>query len=190
MELLEKRILQDGIVLGGNILKVGSFLNEQLDVDLLLQLGGEIARLYSGAGITKLLTIEASGIAIAMAAAVHMHVPVVFAKKAKSANQSTAVYRASVTSFTRGFTYEATVGKEYLSAADNVLVIDDFLATGEALNGLITIVNEAGASLAGCAVAIEKGFQNGGDALRAKGIRVEALALIEEMSEKGIRFRG
>lgn len=189
MELLEKRIASDGVVLGGDILKVGSFLNQQLDVDFLMELGAEVARLYAGCGVTKILTIEASGIAVAMAAAAHMHVPVVFAKKMKSANQSADVYSAEITSFTHKNTYEATVAREYLSAADCVLIADDFLATGEALHGLISIVEKAGATLAGCAVAIEKGFQHGGDALREKGIRVESLAIIDAMSADGIVYR-
>jgi xanthine phosphoribosyltransferase len=189
MELLEKRIASDGVVLGGDILKVGSFLNQQLDVDFLMELGAEVARLYAGCGVTKILTIEASGIAIAVAAAVHMHVPVVFAKKMKGANQSADVYSARITSFTHKNTYEATVAREYLSAADCVLIADDFLATGEALHGLISIVEEAGAALAGCAVAIEKGFQHGGDVLREKGIRVESLAIIDAMSADGIVYR-
>lgn len=190
MELLEKRIAKDGIVLGGNVLKVGSFINQQLDVDFLMELGKEIARLYEGCGVNKILTIESSGIAIAMAAASHMHVPVVFAKKSKSSNQSALVYSTPITSFTHGNTYEATVAKEYLGKEDKLLIVDDFLATGEALNGLIRIVEQAGASLAGCAIAIEKGFQGGGDALREKGIRVESLAIVESMSpEGGVVFR-
>lgn len=189
MDLLKKRISADGIVLDGNVLKVGNFLNQQLDVDFLMEMGAEIARLYADEKVTKILTIEASGIAVAMAAAAHMHVPVVFAKKSRSANQSGSVYSARITSFTHGNTYEATVAKEYLCADDKVLIVDDFLATGEALQGLIAIVKEAGAVLCGCAVAIEKGFQHGGDALREKGIRVESLAIIDAMSQDGITYR-
>lgn len=189
MELLEARIARDGIVLDGNILKVGSFLNQQLDVDFLMQLGGEIARLYAADHVTKILTIEASGIAIAVAAAAYLHVPVVFAKKNRSANQSADVYRAQITSFTHKNTYEATVAKEYLCAADRVLIVDDFLATGEAIEGLLSLVRQAGAVCMGCAVAIEKGFQHGGDALRQKGVRVESLALIDAMSADGIVYR-
>lgn len=189
MELLEKRIASDGVVLEGDVLKVGSFLNQQLDVGFLMELGAEVARLYAGCGVTKILTIEASGIAVAMAEAIPMRVPVVFAKKSRSANQSAGVYSARITSFTHKNTYEATVAREYLSTADCVLIADDFLATGEALHGLISIVEQSGASLAGCAVAIEKGFQHGGDALREKGIRVESLAIIDAMSENGIVYR-
>lgn len=189
MELLEERIARDGVVLDGNILKVGSFLNQQLDVDFLMQLGGEIARLYAADHVTKILTIEASGIAIAVAAAAYLHVPVVFAKKSRSANQSADVYCARITSFTHKNTYEATVAKEYLCAADRVLIVDDFLATGEAIEGLLALVGQSGAALVGCAVAIEKGFQHGGDALRKKGIRIESLALIDAMSADGIIYR-
>lgn len=190
MELLEKRISAEGVIIGDDILKVGSFLNQQLDVDFLYELGKEIARLYEADRVTKILTIEASGIALATAAGLCLHVPVVFAKKHHSANQSDDVYRATITSFTHGNTYEATVAKEYLHAEDRILLIDDFLATGEALRGLITITNAAHACLVGCAAAVEKGFQHGGDSLRAQGIRVESLAIIDAMSEeKGITYR-
>ncbi len=189
MELLEARIARDGVVLDGDILKVGSFLNQQLDVDFLMRLGEEIAGLYHAEHVTKILTIEASGIAIAVAAASYLHVPVVFAKKSRSANQSAEVYSARVASFTHKNTYEATVAREYLCAADRILIIDDFLATGEAIEGLLSLVRQAGAVCVGCAVAIEKGFQHGGDALRRKGIRVESLALIDAMSADGIVYR-
>lgn len=189
MELLEKRITRDGVVLEGNILKVGSFLNQQIDVDFLMELGAEIARLYEKENVTKILTIEASGIAVAVAAAVHLHVPVVFAKKSRSANQSAGVYSARITSFTHKNIYEATVAREYLSADDRILIVDDFLATGEAICGLASLVKQSGATLAGCAVAIEKGFQHGGDILREKGIRVESLAIIDAMSADGIVYR-
>ena len=189
MELLEKRIERDGIVLGGNVIKVGSFLNQQMDTPFLVEIGQEIARLFKDSGVTKILTIEASGIAIAMVAAIPMNVPVVFAKKSKSSNQSADVYSAKITSFTHGNTYEATVAKEYLNADDTVLIVDDFLATGEAMYGLLSIVEQSGATLAGCSAAVEKGFQGGGDALRKKGIRVESLAIIDGMSENGIVFR-
>ncbi len=189
MELLEKRISADGTVLPGNVLKVGKFMNQQIDVDFLMKIGAEVARLYKDSRVTKILTIESSGIAIAVAAAVYLHVPVVFAKKSPSSNQSAEVYHTPITSYTHGNTYEATVAKEYLTAKDSVLIVDDFLATGEALQGLIRITEEAGATLVGCAIAIEKGFQKGGDDLRAKGIRVESLALIDEMSDQGIVYR-
>ncbi len=189
MELLEARIARDGVVLGGDILKVGSFLNQQIDVDFLMQLGEEMARLYAQDKVTKILTIEASGIAVAVAAAAYLHVPVVFAKKSRSANQSADVYRARITSFTHKNTYEAIVAKEYLCDKDRVLLVDDFLATGEALVGLLSLAEQAGATLVGCAVAVEKGFQHGGDALRKKGIRVESLAIIDAMSADGIVYR-
>ncbi|MBQ0010518.1 MAG: xanthine phosphoribosyltransferase [Ruminococcus sp.] len=190
MKALEEKIVREGRILPGNILKVGSFLNQQLDVDFLMEMGAEVARLYQGEKITKILTIEASGIAIATAFAAHLHVPVVFAKKHHSANQSDDVYHATVTSFTHGNTYEAIVAKEYLHAGDRVLLVDDFLATGEALRGLIAITKAANADLVGCAIAIEKGFQRGGDSLRAQGIRVESLAIIDAMSvENGIAYR-
>ena len=189
MELLEARIARDGVVLGGDILKVGSFLNQQIDVDFLMQLGEEMARLYAQDKVTKILTIEASGIAVAVAAAAYLHVPVVFDKKSRSANQSADVYRARITSFTHKNTYEAIVAKEYLCDKDRVLLVDDFLATGEALVGLLSLAEQAGATLVGCAVAVEKGFQHGGDALRKKGIRVESLAIIDAMSADGIVYR-
>ena len=189
MELLEKRILSDGVVLPGNVLKVGSFLNQQIDVELLALLGGEIARLFRESRVTKVLTIEASGIALAAFAAAELRVPVVFAKKTPSSNQSSEVFRTPIVSYTHKNTYMAAVAKEYLSASDRVLIVDDFLATGEALEGLIRITEEAGAFLTGCAVAVEKGFQGGGDSLRRRGIRVEALALIDRMTDREIVFR-
>lgn len=190
MELLEKRILKDGKVAKGDVLKVGNFLNQQIDVTLNMQLGEEIARLYKDAGVTKVLTIEASGIALATAVAFYLGVPLVYAKKDRSINQNAEVYHATVFSYTHQYTYEATVATEYLRADDTVLVVDDFLATGGALHGLLNIVETAGARLAGCAIAIEKGFQGGGDQLRAKGIRVESMAIIDRMSEEeGIIFR-
>lgn len=190
MRALEEKIQKDGKVLPGNILKVGNFLNQQLDVDFLADIGKEIARLYEGTPVTKILTIEASGIAIAVMAAAAMHVPVVIAKKHPSANQSKDVYAAEIASFTHGNTYTATVAKEYLHENDKVLIVDDFLACGNAIKGLEKMINDAGASLAGCAIAIEKGFQHGGDVLRAEGYRIESLAIVESMdSEKGIVYR-
>ena len=189
MELLEKRILTDGCVCAGDVLKVGNFLNQQIDVAFNMKLGEEIARLYRDAGVTKILTMEASGIALATAAAFYLGVPMVYAKKDRSINPSSEVYHATVFSYTHRYTSEATVAQEYLSADDVILVVDDFLATGGALHGLLDITKASGAKLAGCAIAIEKGFQGGGDELRAAGIRVESLAIIEEMSEKGIVYR-
>ena len=184
MELLEKRIASDGVVLGGDILKVGSFLNQQLDVDFLMELGAEVARLYSGCGVTKILTIEASGIAVAMAAAAHMHVPVVFAKKNQTKNIAGDVFTTQVESYTHGRIYDIIVSKEFLSPNDRVLLIDDFLANGRALEGLAALVESSGATLVGAGIVIEKGFQPGGDELRKKGIHLESLAIVESMDEK------
>ena len=189
MEALEQKILSEGTVLSGDILKVGSFLNQQLDVDFLLQMGKEISRIYKDEQITKILTVEASGIAVAVATAAVMNKNVVFAKKNKTSNVSGEVFTSKVHSFTHGTDYIMTVPKDYLSQGDRVLIIDDFLANGKALNGLIDIVNQAGAKVVGCTCAIEKGFQHGGDELRKAGYRVESLAVIEKMSPDGIEFR-
>lgn len=189
MKALEEKINREGLVYPGNILKVGSFLNHQLDVDFLMEMGEEIQRLFADAGITKIVTIEASGIAIAVAAASYMHVPVVFAKKTKTSNLSGESYVSKVHSFTHNKDYDIVISKQFISENDCILLIDDFLAVGNALNGLIDIVGQAGANLAGAAIAIEKGFQGGGDALRAKGIRVESLALIDSMEDGKIIYR-
>lgn len=189
MKLLEERIVSDGTVLGGNILKVGSFLNQQLDTAFLAKMGEEIKRIYAADGVTKILTIEASGIAIATAAGIVMDVPVVFAKKNKSANVAGEVYTAKVYSFTHKKEYTVTVPKEYLKPNDKIVIVDDFLANGKALEGLIDIVSQSGATLVGATCAIEKGFQGGGDALRDKGIRIESLAIVDEMREGTIKFR-
>lgn len=189
MKELEDKILSEGEVYPGNILKVGSFLNHQLDVDFLMKMGKEISELFEAAGITKILTIEASGIAIAVPAGYFLHVPVIFAKKGQAKNLSGQTYSTKVKSFTHGNLYDVAVSKEYLKSTDTVLLIDDFLANGNALNGLIDLVNQAGASLAGAAIAIEKGFQGGGDALRNKGIRVESLAIVDNMDNNTVVFR-
>lgn len=189
MELLENRILKDGVVLPGSIVKVGGFLNHQIDVRLLLEMGKEVSRLFSGDGVTKLLTVEASGIAIATAFGAVMDVPVLFAKKHGTSNLSGDMLCARTHSYTHNTEYNMIVEKQYLKPCDRVLIVDDFLANGAALNSLIDIVNQAGASLAGCAIAIEKGFQGGGDRLREKGIRVESLALIDSIDGGNIRFR-
>lgn len=189
MELMEQRILTEGKILPGGILKVGSFLNQQIDTQLLSQIGQEIARLYRDAGVTKVLTIESSGIAIAAAAGIAMGVPVVFAKKHRSSNVDGKTYTAAVHSYTHNTDYTIVVSSDYLLPSDTVLLVDDFLANGKALQGLTQLVEAAGAKLAGAAVAIEKGFQGGGDALRAKGIRVESLAILDRMEEDGIVFR-
>jgi len=189
IKALEDKILNEGRVLPGDILKVDCFLNHRIDVPFLLEMGKEIARLYENEPVNKILTIETSGIPIAFAAAQYMNVPVVFAKKDKSGNISNEVYSSRVTSFTRKNVYDAVVSKNFLGAEDNILVIDDFLAKGNALTGLIDIIGQAGAKLCGCAIAIEKGFQGGGDELRSKGIRVDSLAIVESMSENSLEFR-
>ena len=189
MELMEQKIREEGKVLPGGILKVGSFLNQQIDTDFLEKIGQEVARLFDGCGVTKVLTIESSGIAIAAAAGMAMKVPLVFAKKHKTSNVDGSVYSTVVHSYTHGTDYTVVVSRDYLLPQDRVLLVDDFLANGKALLGLIDLVGQAGAELVGAACAIEKGFQGGGDALRAKGIRVESLAVIESMSDDSITFR-
>lgn len=189
MRELEEKILSEGKVLPGEVLKVGSFLNQQLDVAFLMKMGEEIARLFKDSGITKILTIEASGIAIAVAAAYKLGVPVVFAKKNKSSNVGSDVYATTVFSYTHNIENNVVVSKDYISSDDVILIVDDFLAKGAALEGLIRLVNQANAECAGCAIAIEKGFQGGGDSIRAKGIRVESLAIIESMDDTSVTFR-
>ena len=189
MRALEEKILKEGVVLPGNILKVGNFLNHRLDVGFLCEMGKEIAGLFANCGINKILTIETSGIAIAMGAAIHMNVPVVFAKKNKSKNVSGEVYCTDVVSFTHKNVSQVIVEKQFLTKDDKVLIVDDFLANGEALKGLIRICNEAGAEIAGAAIAIEKGFQKGGAEIRSMGIRVESLAIVESMTDKEVVFR-
>ena len=186
---LEDRILAEGKVLPGEILKVGDFLNQQIDPELLMDMGAEIASLYKDAGVTKILTIESSGIAVAFAAGFKMGVPVVFAKKHASINLSDDVLTSQVYSYTHQKTYDIVVSSDYISKDDTVLIVDDFLAKGNALKGLIEITGKAGAKLAGAALAIEKGFQGGGDELRRQGIRVESLAIIESMSDDSLTFR-
>ena len=189
MKALEEKILREGKVFPGDILNVSCFLNHRLDVDFLMEMGREIARLFEKENVNKILTVESSGIAIAMGAAAAMHVPVVFAKKHKSGNLSGEMYQTVVHSYTHGVDYTIVVQRDYLGKDDRVLIVDDFLANGKALNGLIDIVGQAGAELAGCTCAIEKGFQGGGDALRAEGIRVESLAIVETMSDDSLTFR-
>ena len=189
MKKMEDKILTEGQVLPGGVLKVGNFLNQQIDTLFMKEIGEEIARLYKDCGVSKILTIEASGIPIAVSAGFAMEVPVVYAKKNKSSNVSGDVYKASVHSFTHGNTNDVVVTKEYLSPEDSILIVDDFLAHGSALEGLISIVDQAGAKLVGCAAAIERGFQNGGDRLREKGYRIESLAIVEQMTDEGIVFR-
>ena len=189
MKLLEDKILSDGRVLPGDVLKVDSFLNHQIDVKLINKCGEEWYRLYKDTEITKIVTIEASGIGIACIAAQYFGVPVVFAKKTKSLNLSADCYTAEVYSYTKATTKTVMISKRYISPEDKVLIIDDFLANGSALKGLISIIDQAGATVAGIGIAIEKAYQGGGDELRAQGYRIESLASIESMSDNGIVFR-
>ncbi len=189
MRALEEKILAEGKILDGGVLKVGGFLNQRIDAEFMMEMGKEIARLYKDSNITKIFTIESSGIAIAMAASLELKVPFVFAKKNKSANVGDDVYTSQVHSFTHGNTYNAVVSKEFLNSDDTILIIDDFLARGNALKGLIDMVNQSGAKLAGVAIAIEKGFQCGGDELRKQGNRIESLAIIDKMEKNTVQFR-
>jgi len=182
---MEEKILSEGKVLPGGILKVGSFLNQQLDMVFFKEMAKEIARLFTNDKVTKILTVEASGIAIAVAAGLEMNIPVVFAKKHQTTNLDGGVYCANVYSFTHGTTYQIVVSEDYLNQNDTVLLVDDFLANGKALEGLCEIVSQANSSLAGAAIAIEKHFQGGGAALRSKGIRIESLAKIKSMGDDG-----
>ena len=189
MKAMEEKILTEGTVLPGGILKVGRFLNQQIDTVFLAEMAREFAFLFREAGVNKILTIESSGIAIAAAVALEMGVPMVFAKKHKSSNVDGRVYTSVVHSYTHGTDYNIVVSADYLCAGDRVLLVDDFLANGKALLGLTDLVTQAGAEVAGAAIAIEKGFQGGGDALRAKGIRVESLAILDTMTDDAITFR-
>ena len=186
---LEEKIVSEGVVLPGNVLKVGSFLNHRIDVDFVMKMGREIADLFSVDGVTKILTVETSGIAIAFSAGAAMHVPVVFAKKEKTSNMASDCYSAVVHSYTHGNDSVIVVSKDYLSPEDRVLLVDDFLANGNALRGLLDICGQAGACAVGAACAIEKGFQKGGDSLRAEGFKVESLAIIDSMDDGKIVFR-
>lgn len=189
MRLLEERIASEGRVLSGNVLKVDTFLNHQIDPELMHAVGAEFASLFADAGITKILTVEASGIAIASFVSMAMNVPFVFAKKARSRNLDGALLTSRVTSYTYGKEYMITVGAHLICPEDRILIVDDFLANGMALKGLIDIVHQAGAETAGIGICIEKGFQPGGEEIRKMGYHLESLAVIEEMSETGIRFR-
>ena len=189
MELLKQRILEEGRAAEGGVLKVDSFLNHQMDISLLNAIGKEFSHRFAEEEITKLLTIEASGIGIAAITAQHFgNVPVVFAKKTKSRNLDGELYTAQVHSFTRGSTYEIQVSQKYLKPQDRVLIVDDFLAKGQALVGLLKIVGESGAKLIGCGIVIEKGFQDGGKRLREKGIRIESLAVVSDIAEDKVIF--
>ena len=191
MKEMEQKILEEGKVLPGGILKVGSFLNQQIDVPFLGRMAKEIARLYEGQGVNKVLTIEASGIGIAAVVASEFNVPVVFAKKSMSINLDYDNYETKIQSFTHKKIYNVIVSKKFLTAEDHVLIIDDFLANGCALMGLLDLAKEAGATVEGIGIAVEKGFQQGGELIRSKGIQLESLAIVESMnSETGeIKFR-
>ncbi len=189
MELLKERILRDGTVRPGNILKVDSFLNHQMDIDLLNEIGKEFCRLFGQENITRILTIEASGIGIACIAAQYFHVPVVFAKKSQSANLDGNLYSTKVTSYTHGRTYDVIVSKKYLRPGDRILIIDDFLANGCAVEGLLDLIDQAGASCAGVGIVIEKGFQKGGQKLRERGVNLQSLAIIDSMTDDSLTFR-
>lgn len=189
MELLKQRIRKDGIVKGHDVLKVDSFLNHQMDIALFEEIGREFLSRFDGCGVNKILTIEASGIGIACITAQFFHCPVIFAKKSKTRNIAGEVYTTQVKSFTHGNVADVIVSAQFLGPEDKVLIIDDFLANGAALEGLIDLVRQAGAQLAGAGVVIEKAFQPGGDRIRAKGVRVEALARVKAMSEEtGVEF--
>lgn len=192
MRELKERIRRDGKIKAGNVLKVDSFLNHQMDIKLFEAIGREFKRRFADQEVTKILTIEASGIGIACVAAQSFQVPVVFAKKTETKNIAGEVYTTKVESYTHGRVYDIIVSKEFLGKGDKVLLIDDFLANGKALEGLARIVKESGAELVGAGIVIEKGFQVGGDMLRDQGLRVESLAIVDSMDEKTgtIVFRG
>ena len=181
MNFLEERIVKDGIVKEGNVLKVDSFLNHQMDITLFNEMGAEFKKRFEGKNINKILTVEASGIGIACVVAMHFNVPVVFAKKSKSINIDGDMYIAEVESFTHKCKNQVIVSKKFLNEDDHVLIIDDFLANGCALQGLISIVNQAGATVEGIGIAIEKGFQVGGQIIRNLGYQLESLAIVDSM---------
>lgn len=189
MKLLEEKIATEGVSIGTDILKVDMFLNHQLDVNLLDEMGKEFYRLFKDCGATKIVTIESSGIAMAVFAAKYFNLPALFAKKAQHKNVGNDVYCAKCYSFTHGKEYTMNVSKKYLSADDKVLIIDDFMAGGNACNALIDIINQSGAQVVGIGIAIEKGFQPGGQALREKGYNLRSLAIVESMNDGNITFR-
>lgn len=189
MKALEERILKDGKVLPGHVLKVGNFLNHQIDTPFMMEMGKEIARIFEEDKPTKILTIEASGIALGMAAAAAMGLPLVFAKKKKSINVEDDLYSTIVHSYTHNIDYRVVVSKENLLAGERILIVDDFLANGCAIRGLLDLVAQAGGEVIGCTTAIEKGFQGGGDKLRAEGYKVESLAIVDEMTDHSLKFR-
>lgn len=188
MELLKQRIVEQGKTVGNDVVKVDMFLNHQIDVDLICEIGKEFRRRFPSEKINKILTIEASGIGIACIAAQYFSVPVVFAKKGANRNVGDNIYKADVFSFTKGTTTTIGISKDYLSENDHILIIDDFMANGKAVHGLINIINQAGASVEGVGIVIEKGFQPGGDALRSLGYRVESLAIIKSIDDGKIIF--
>lgn len=189
MKALEERILRDGHVRPGNILKVDSFLNHQIDIAFMNEMGKEFRRVFADKHVTKILTIEASGIAIASITAQYFQVPIVFAKKTKTINLDGSLYTTQVKSYTHRTTYDVVVSKKFLTSDDRVLIIDDFLANGCAARGLIDLVEQAGAVLEGVGIVIEKGFQDGGRELRESGVDVRSLAIIESMSDNNLVFR-
>ena len=189
MELLKERIRKDGVVKGNDVLKVDSFLNHQMDIALFGEIGKEFQRRFADSGVNKILTIEASGIGIACITAQYFNCPVIFAKKTQTKNIAGEVYTTKVESFTHGRIYDVIISKQFLGPGDRVLVIDDFLANGAALEGLVDLIQQAGAELVGAGIVVEKAFQPGGARLRAKGIRIESLAMVKSMSEEnGVEF--
>lgn len=188
MELLKEKIIEQGKVIGSDVVKVDMFLNHQIDVDLLCEIGKEFRRIFASEKINKILTIEASGIGIACIAAQYFSVPVVFAKKGANRNVGDNIYKADVYSFTKGVTTTIGISKDYLSEDDRILIIDDFMANGKAVHGLINIINQAGAKVEGIGIVIEKGFQPGGDSLRSLGYKVESLAIIKSIEDGKVVF--
>ena len=188
MELLKQRIMEQGKAIGADIVKVDMFLNHQIDVDLLCEIGKEFRRIFDSEKINKIVTIEASGIGIACIAAQYFSVPVVFAKKGANRNVGDNIYKADVFSFTKGTTTTIGISKDYISPDDHILIIDDFMANGKAVHGLINIINQAGATVEGIGIVIEKGFQPGGDALRSLGYNVQSLASIKAIDDGKVIF--
>ncbi|SFR10116.1 xanthine phosphoribosyltransferase [Desulfoscipio geothermicus] len=188
MQKLKEKILNEGEVLSDKVLKVDSFLNHQVDPAFTMELGRELAGRFTGTGITKILTVEASGIAVALTTGLALGVPVVFAKKNKAATQAPHSYSSNIFSFTKQEAVDIYVNKKFISREDRVLIVDDFLAQGEALRGMVNIINQAGATLVGVGIVIEKVFQGGGQALREKGIRIESLAPIASLAGGRVRF--
>ncbi len=188
MQLLEDRIRKDGKVIGTDILKVDMFLNHQIDVGLIDEIAKEFFKLFKDCGVTRILTVEASGIAIAVLTAKYFNVPLVFAKKASHKNVGSDLYTAECYSFTHGKSYTMSVSKKYLPKGEKILIIDDFLADGNAVKALMKLVNDSGSETVGVGIAIEKGFQHGGKALRESGVNLQSLAIVESMNENSITF--